>query len=176
MKKIDSAKLALKINGVAVTPGVNLHSSQWAGLRKSLSPKRIGMLEKRNLGALWRETMYRIENPTLAAFDEKVEFAPRIHQFEPPPAAHLEESLWRTSAIICFWEARLFRWIAQVAGDSQAAELFYQRAETKIEAEFGSPESTPKGLVWTPGPTEIMLNIGSAEAVLLLTHRPDRLA
>lgn len=174
-KKIDSAKLSLKINGITITPGMDLHSSQWAGLRESLAAKRLGMLEKRKMGALWRETMYRIDNPTLAAFDGKLEFSPRIHQFEPPPATHLSESLWRTSALVCFWEGRLFRWISQVSGDSQAAELFYQRAEAKVEAEFGPPKTSWKGLVWTPDDTEIMLNIGSVEAVLLLTHRPDKL-
>ena len=133
------------------------------------------MIEKRNLGALWRETMYLIENPKMSAFNKGFWFGPRIHQFEEPPAVHLAESLWRTSALVCFYNGRLFRWIAQVTGDSEAAELFYKRAETKVEAEFGPSKKNDRGLVWNTAEAEIMLNIGPVEAVLLLTHRPDKL-
>ncbi len=173
--KTDPDKLILAVNGIALSPGIDLHSSHWAGLRKSLEAKRLGMMEKRQMGALWRETMYYIENPSLAALGGGLEFAPRIHQFDPPPADHLSESLWRTSAHVCFWGGRLFRWIAQVAGDSKAAELFHQRAEAKAEALFGTPERSGKGLVWKTGQAEIRLNMGPAEAVLLLTCRPDSL-
>ena len=174
--KIDKTRLSLEINGTAVYPGIDLHSSHWAGLRKSLKAKRLGIMEKKNLGVMWRETVYLIDNPVLSVFDKKLEFAPRIHQFEQPPAAHLADNLWRTGAFICFYGGVLFRWIAQVAGDSEAAELFYKRAENKAEAEFGPARKTENGLLWKTNHAEIMLNIGGSEAVLLLTHRPDRLA
>jgi hypothetical protein len=173
--KVDKARFSLEINGKAVYPGIDLHSSEWAKLRKALKADRLNMMEKRNLGAMWRETVYSIENPTLKAFEGKLEFAPRIHQFEDPPAAHLSENLWRTSAIICFYGGLLFRWIAQVAGDSEAAELFFKRAEAKVGEEFGPPSRTDNGLTWKTPQGDMMVNKGGAEAVLLLTYRPDRL-
>jgi hypothetical protein len=174
-QKLDDPNLALELNGISLSPGIDLHSSQWAGLRESLKAKRLGMMEKRNLGALWRETMYRVDNPTLSAFEGEFSFAPRSHQFEEPPAAHLADSLWRTSGLICFWGGHLFRWIAQVSGDSQAAELFFSRAEAKAGSLFGPSKKTDRGLIWKLGDGELMLNMGPAEAVLLLTFRPDRL-
>ena len=132
MAKVDKARYSLELNGNSVYPGVDLHSSHWAGLRKALKAKRLNVMEKRNLGAMWRETVYAVENPVFKAFEGKLEFGPRIHQFEKPPAAHLSENLWRTGAVICFYGGLLFRWIAQVAGDSEAAELFFNRAEIKV--------------------------------------------
>ena len=174
-QKVDLKKLALVVNGISLTPGLDLHSSQWAGLRKTLKAKRLGLMEKRQVGALWRETMYLVENPALTALDGDLEFAPRIHQFDPPPADHLSESLWRTGVHICFFGGRLFRWIVQVAGDSKAAELFQRRVEDKAGALFGEPKRSREGLLWSVGPAELRFTRGPAEAVLLLTYRPDSL-
>ncbi len=166
--------LFLVVNGQLIRPGQDANAPGWGRLRKEIGAKRQGLAAKRRLGARWRESLYVVFNPELELLDGHLVLKPRAEALQEPPAAHLAESQWRTTAYLSFWGGKLFRWIAEVAGDSEAAELFYNRARRAIEESFGLGQASPHGLVWKSETAELRLGCGSDNMIVMFTIRPDR--